>query len=346
MPKVKIGKLATVLFLTVLIWIWADLALVEELSLSKVPVVLGTSADPALWVNFVNPDGTLSNSLLLDAVVLKGPTSKVRMLRQQRDDGSLDQRIVLSPQDWGTPQSGDRAIALMDFLEQSPKIRGWGLTVESCSPETFTVRIDRLVLKPLKIRCVDSNDMTIDGVVMEPDKVDMYIPSELGIEKQVAIVELTPEEVALVKTGPIKKRPSIGLALGQRQEADQDVTIHTPPGQDRLKTYTLIGVRAGILISETLQAKYQVKVQNVTDLYSHIEIRATEQAKQAYEAMRYQVILEIDAESTGVQEKALTYNFPPAYLRTNEIDATRQPATIRFTLVPLPAPQPGTPSVP
>ena len=278
--------------------------------------------------------------------VLKGPTSKVRWLKQQRDDGSLDQRFVLAPQDWETSQAGDRAIALLDFLEQNPKIRQWGLTVESCSPDTFTVRIDRLMQKPLRIRCVDPNDMTIDGVVMEPDKVDMYVPVDLGIERQVAVVELTAEQVARVRTGPIRKRPFILLAAGQRQEANQDVTIRTPPGQDRLKTYTLTNVRAGILISETLQAKYQVKVQNTQDLYSHIEIRATEQAKQAYEAMRYQVILEIETESTGVQEAALTYNFPHAYLRTNEIDATRQPATIRFTLVPLPAPQSGTPSVP
>jgi hypothetical protein len=115
---------------------------------------------------------------------------------------------------------------------------------------------------------------------------------------------------------------------------------------DRLKTYTITNVTAGILINQNLQTKYQVKVENVQDLYGHIGIRATEQAKQAYEAMRYQVILEIDVESTGIQEKDLIYNFPQAYLRSNEIEPMRPAAKIRFTLVPLPATPSGTPSPP
>ena len=72
MLKIKIGKLITVVFLTVLIWIWADLALVEEFSLSKIPIAIGKSTDPALWMNFVNPDGSLSSSLLVDAVGPEG----------------------------------------------------------------------------------------------------------------------------------------------------------------------------------------------------------------------------------------------------------------------------------
>jgi len=345
MPKVKIGKLVTVAFLTVLIWIWADLALEETYSLSKVPIVIGKSNDQTLWVNFVNPDGSLGTTSKVETVVLKGPASKLRQVKQQYEEGSLDLKLLLVPPQWETVKRGDQAIAVVDIIEQNPKIRQWGLTVESCSPETFTVRIDRLIKIPLKIRCIDPNNMTINGAVVEPDKVDMYVPADWGIEKQVADVQLTAEQVARAKTGPIKKRPYILLAPGQRQEAQEDVTIRTLPGPNLLKTFPITNVRPGILLSETLQARYQVKVDNPQDLYSSFEIRATEQAKQAYEDeknTRYQVILEIDTESTELQEKDLIYNFPQKYLRSNEIESIRLPAKIHFRLVPRPAPESGT----
>jgi len=344
MPKIKVGKLVTVVFLTVLIWIWADLALEETYPLSKVQIAIGKSPDPALWVNFVNPDGSLGTTSQVDTLVLKGPTSKLQKVKQWKEEGDLDLKLFLAPRQWDKP--GEQTVALLDILSENPRIRQWGLTVESCSPETLTVRIDRLVEKPLQIRCVDSNDMTIEGAIVEPDMVDMYIPADWGIDRQIVSVQLTAKEIALAKAGPVKKRPYLLRAQGQRKEADREVLIRMPPDTDRLKTYTITNVTAGILINQNLQTKYGVKVENVQDLYSHIGIRATEQAKQAYEAMEYQVILEIDAESTGIQEKDLIYNFPQAYLRTNEIEPIRPAAKIRFSLVPLLSAPSGTPSPP
>ena len=343
MPKVKIGKLLTVLFITVLIWIWADLALEESLSLSRVEVTIGKSTDPAEWVNFVDPNGRLATTFFLDTVTLKGPTSKVRRIRQQFAEGGQDLRLILATQEWATATPGEQTISLLDSLSRNEWIRQHGLTMEACVPETLMVRIDRLVQKSLTVHCVDSNDMTIEAAIAEPDRVDMYVPADWG---QVAYVKLTPEEIIKAGTRPVTKKPYVELA-GRRREAGQEVAIRTPADLDRLKTYSITTVRAGILISQNLQGRYQVKVDKPEDLYSIIRIRATEQAKQAYEAMRYQVILEIDegdTKSTGPQEKRLIYNFPERYLRSNEIGPTGPATTIRFTLAPIPTPSGGTPS--
>ena len=191
-------------------------------------------------------------------MVLKGPISKLQRVKQQKEEGSLDLKVFVAPRQWeGASRETDDGPPGHSLGE--PRIRQWGLTVESCSPETLTVRIDRLVQKPLKIRCVDPDDMTIDGAIVEPDKVDMYVPADWGIERQ-AVVELTAE--GRPGQGRLGQEEALPPGRGPTEEADREVTIRMPPDPDRLKTYTITNVRAGILITETLQAKYQVKVEN------------------------------------------------------------------------------------
>jgi len=336
MPKAKIGRVLTVVFITVLIWIWADLALEESLPLSRVEVSIGRSTDPAQWVNFVDPNGRLAPTLYLDTVTLKGPTSRIRQVRQQLTEGGQDLQLYVPAARWSKVTAGTQTIAVLDFLSRNEWVRQRGLTVESCMPETLQVRIDRLVRRSLPVRCVDSNDMTIEGAVAEPDKVDLYVPADWG---QPAYVKLAPEEIVQAATKPVTKRPYIALD-GQRREASQEVAISTLADLNRLKDYTIKTVRPAILISENMQCRYEVRLDKPEDLYRFVEIRATEQAKNTYETMRYQVILEIDegdTKSTGPQQKLLIYNFPERYLRSNEIEAKYPAAMIRFTLVPIEA---------
>jgi hypothetical protein len=336
MTTIKIGKLITVVLLTLLIWIGADLALEETYLVGRVQVAVGKSTDPSLWVSLVNLDGKLTSASQLDSVVLKGPSSKLQRVKQQQEEGTLDFRVVLAPEQWEQANPGRQMIALLDLLSQNPRIQQWGLTVESCSPEALMVQVDRLESKRLKIRCIDHDNVTINGTVVEPDTVDMYVPADWGIDRQ-ASIELTAAQIARARVGSVKGTPFVELADGQRQIASSEVTVRIPAEMERLKTYTITNVRAGILITETLLARYQLKVENPQDLYGSFEIRATEEAKQAYEDeknTRYQVILEVNTESAELQDKELIYNFPQKYLRNNEIEPTRPPAAIHFRLVP------------
>lgn len=83
-----------------------------------------------------------------------------------------------------------------------------------------------------------------------------------------------------------------------------------------------------------------------------VAIRATPEAKRAYENMRYHVILEIDdsdkdkssppAAGEPAQEirRDLVYNFPPEFLRKDEITLNQSPAQARFRLTPVAAETP------
>ncbi|UCC23471.1 MAG: hypothetical protein JSW23_05305, partial [Planctomycetota bacterium] len=50
--KINSGKILVVVFITVLIWVWADLALDEELPDKPAVIVIDESATPKLWVSF------------------------------------------------------------------------------------------------------------------------------------------------------------------------------------------------------------------------------------------------------------------------------------------------------
>jgi hypothetical protein len=110
-----------------------------------------------------------------------------------------------------------------------------------------------------------------------------------------------------------------------------------------------------------------------------IAIRATPEAKRAYDNVRYQVILEIDDSDKDVQmpdfgetasagadkstgpgakepvhagvRRQLVYNFPEEFVRKDEIMLNQSPVQARFRVVPLSvegpaaAPATGTPAV-
>ena len=81
-----------------------------------------------------------------------------------------------------------------------------------------------------------------------------------------------------------------------------------------------------------------------------VAIRATPEAKRAYDNVRYQVILEIDdsdKDSKGAElRRDLVYYFPPEFVRSDEIVLNQQPVQARFRLIPLTpeAPAPGAPA--
>ena len=65
--------MATVIF-TLLIWVFADLALDEELTISNLKLSVAKSVNPALWVTFSG-----QSSVPLEKVVLKGSAQNRRV---------------------------------------------------------------------------------------------------------------------------------------------------------------------------------------------------------------------------------------------------------------------------
>ena len=90
---------------------------------------------------------------------------------------------------------------------------------------------------------------------------------------------------------------------------------------------------------KNLMEKYRVELSNEKELTGSTGIIATDDAHAAFEKMAYQVLVEIrdsDEKETGEITRQVIYNFPPEYVRSNEIELSGQPPAAKFKLVPIP----------
>ncbi len=333
--KTNYGKILVVVFITVLIWVWADLALDEVFSVSGVGIT-AKSTNPGLWASFGD-----KSSASIEKMVLKGPASRMTEVKRKLKDGSLVLEFSLDPGQTETIASpGEHILDVLTFLRQSDLIKQLGLTVESCEPQTLSVKVVGLDKKPLTIRCIDEAQNTVKAATIEPKQLDAFVPKDWSGEKLVANVQLTRREIDQARLSPVEKTPFIELAQGQIKELQKSVKITMPPEEDQLADYTITTARLRFSITPNIQGKYRVVVDNLDEVIRTITIRATADAKRAYEKMPYQVTLEIDDEDAAATEplrRNLIYNFPDEYLRKDDIKLNQQPATARFKLIPLSA---------
>jgi hypothetical protein len=333
--KANYGKLLVVVFITVLIWVWADLAVDESLSVSKVNITVAKSTTPDLWVSFGG-----ESSASVDKLVLRGPASKIADVRRKLNDGSLVLEFFLGPEQTEAISSpGEHPLNVLTFLRQSDQIKKLGLTVESCAPETLLVNVVRLVKKPLTVRCIDQTGSPLKVAAIEPKQLDAFVPEDWSGEKLTANVQLTRREIDQARVSAVVKTPFIELAPGQARDLQASVKITMPPDEDLLADYTITTARLRFSFSPNIQGKYIVSVDNLDELMRPITIKATAEAKQAYEKMPCQVVLEIDDEDVSAESvrRELVYNFPHDYISKDEIRLNQQPVTARFKLIPLAA---------
>jgi hypothetical protein len=311
------------------------LALDEVFSVSNVNIT-AKSTNPSLWVSFGD-----KSSAFIDKMALKGPASRITDVKRKLKDGSLVLEFFLDPGQTETIASpGEYTLPLLTFLRQSDQIKRLGLTVESCEPQTLSVKVVGLVKKPLTIRCVDETQNTIKAAAVEPKQIEMFVPEDWSGEKLIANVQLTRREIDQARLSAVEKTPFIEPAAGQTRELQGTVKITMPTEEDLLADYTITTARLRFSLSPNIQGKYRVVVDNLDEVIRTITIRATADAKRAYEKMPYQVTLEIDDEDAGATEplrRNLIYNFPDEYLRKDDIRLNQQPVTARFKLIPLPA---------
>ena len=104
-----------------------------------------------------------------------------------------------------------------------------------------------------------------------------------------------------------------------------------------LKEYTITGATVGFVLSSNLVGAYEPELLNYSDM-AIVKIRATPEAKAAYENQAYKMlvyILDSDEKSTSDQKREAVYNFPVEFAGNGRIKLNQQPAAARFKLIPL-----------
>ena len=336
--KPKFSKIFIVVFLTVLIWVWADLAQDETLPLRDfVTVSVARSSDPTLWISFVDPDQSLQTKVTIDNVDLRGPASRVADVERMKNKGSLEGDLFLVPeQEEGMTEAGTHTFSVLNFLKQNNEVSELGLTVENCEPRSLTVRVVQLVETTVPVECVDLSGNPIPGAIVDPARVRAPVPQDVTYT---AKVELSQADLDQARVAKIERTPYVELAPGQQRNATTAVKISLPAAEVALEEYPLQGT-LGFCFSPILQGKYEVLLdpnRNETILAA-IRVRATQAAFDAYrDQQRFHVLLYVldeDREATDWIERAVKFNLPEQYVRMGEIEAN-ETVTARFKLVPL-----------
>ncbi|MCH7557151.1 MAG: hypothetical protein IIB56_06805 [Planctomycetes bacterium] len=330
--KIKYGKITVVIFLTILIWVWADLALDEPHSVSNARIVAKSS--PNLWVSFKGKPW-----IRIDNIKLKGPASKITKVSRRLNDGSLVPDFSLSPEREGMTTAGQHILNVLDFVKRSDKIKEFsGLMVEACEPKMIDVNVVELVKTELDIECFDENGTLLEVASIEPSKVDMFVPADSRLK---ARVQLTPRDIEQARLSVVEKTPYVVLAEGQTRQASAPVEIKMPPEADTLSEYLIAEAKLGFTLSANLQGIYKVEV-NYNEVVRPFTILATEEAKLAYESQPFQMtlyILDNDARKGPEEEqrREVVYNLPEEFVRRNEIKLNnpQKPAEARFKLIRL-----------
>jgi hypothetical protein len=308
--KIKYGKAAIVVFLTALIWVWADLAQDETFTIPHATMTIARSVDPSLQVTFGD-----SSLFTIDDIVVRGPASKIADVEREHIAGALSLTFFLDPVRMDiltTP--GKHLLDLQSFIRNSRLIRERGLTVESCSPKSITVRVVKLEEKSLKVRCTDEDGAIIKDATIDPTHVTMFVPGGWEGDRLTAFVKLSPAEIEQARVGPISGRAQVELAPGQIRRANTTVRIRLQPGGPAdLTERTITGANLAIALSVNLLGDYDVEVTNRSDVVRPFQIRATEEAKDAYQKQPFQMtlyILDEDKEAQGEQPREVVYNLP------------------------------------
>ncbi|MBN1803972.1 MAG: hypothetical protein JW837_01855 [Sedimentisphaerales bacterium] len=331
LKKVKPGKIAIVIFLTILIWVWTDLDLDEELSGLKGSISAAYNED--LLVSFGGrPNVVITN------IKFRGPAKKISEKSRDLDDGNLDLDFMLNPEREGITTAGSLTLKVMDFLNRSDKIKEFGgLTVEECEPEIIDVNVVRLVKKQLDIECRDENGLLLNVVSIDPEKIEMHVPEDSRLKAQ---VQMTNSNINQARISEAVVLPYVELA-GQKRRAAAAVKVKMSPKDSSLSEYRINDAKLIFGLSKNLLGHFYVDVDNST--YNNLvsfSIIATPEAKQVYENQPYQITLIIldGDEKKGpevLQRRDVVYNFPTEYVSRNEIRLKNEPGEAEFRVKPL-----------
>jgi len=323
----KIKKAVLVIFITCLIWVWADLSLDKDLT-DQTATIIASKANPKLWVTI---DGKPEVAIKAD---IRGQAVKINELNKKIQAGDEKLDVIFDPEKENMTTPGDYSLPdVRKFLAESDKIRDYGLTVKFAKPDKLhNIKVIALKEKTIPIKCVDEADNEIPGAEMTPDIITMYAPDQIT-EAKIKLASAAERKQA--RGVPVSKKPYIELTKNEVRFSDADVKVKLPAVGEDMKPYTINGT-LGFVYSANLAGKYQVEFIKRPEIGS-IPILATPEAKEAYVQTQFEVLLNLQDDDIGKPEVArqLIYNFPSQYARDDKIRLKGEPAEAKFKLVPV-----------
>ncbi|MCI0499648.1 MAG: hypothetical protein L0Y36_08215 [Planctomycetales bacterium] len=337
----KIRTFLGVVFLTLLIWAWAYLSQEDKRSFTGT-LSISPATDPGLLVTFTGKDRTPQTRITLTSLNLKGAPSKISDLLKrfnlpQTDPAKERLDFLYNPLEAGQT-AGTYTLDILEYIRKNRKMQELALTLESCSPEQVEVNIEPLEEKKLPVQCLDENGLPIKGAVIEPAFVTIYVRKGYN---DPATVTFSPLQKEAARTEPVTVTPSVALGVAKLTRESKEPVKVVLQSEELLKSWFFQTTKPiGIVMSQTLQNRYRVTIQNEIEVRTSTPVLATEEAFRAYENVTYPLLIEIldrDAVLPEIPPKRVIYNFPPEFVKRGEIglDETKIPRTAVIKLEPI-----------
>lgn len=331
--KFNYAKLVLAMVLTVLIWMWADLAVDETFTFTGASIHVTRSREQASWVSF-NEQPTVQ----INEITVAGPASRIADIRRRVNEGTLDFRFFLDAHQEGMTEPGPYTLDVLNLLRQSDIFRRQGLVIKSAEPAKVPVQVVRLARRELAVVALDEYNNRLEPRSVEPDTIEAMVPADWSGQMLNAFVRLSDREIEQAQVAAVRKRPYFQLAPGWPRTLEGEVEILMAGERDRLARHTVTAPVIGYVFSANVQGQYEVELLNREQVLSTIRILATDDAWRDYENQRFQVLLEIadgDRQAEDVIRRDLRYNFPARHLRENAVELNQEPVSARFRLVPI-----------
>jgi len=331
MSRINYGKIVLVVFITILIWVWADKAQDEEYTFENVPLKADRSLSSNLWLTI---DG--QGSVTLAELAVRGPAARLDEIKRDLKTGSLRLEFFVGPGDVGLTEPGQPVnLNVLDFLRNSGQLHGLRVVAVDCKPRAVVVKASPLVEKELKVRCVRPNGTVLNAKRIEPETVRMRVPEDWG--PLVAVVILNDSEIEQARATDFEKSAVVRLSPDEIVPVPTKIKIVMPAPAEDLSARSITQATIGFVLSPNLVGKYRLVLENYSELAS-FTISATSEAARAYSEQPFQILLYIldeDAKNTSEQRKEVEYNFPDEFVSQGKIRLNQPQGVARFRLVPL-----------
>jgi len=332
----QIKKLIVVISLTLLIWSGAYLA-DEEVTTQTVTLDISTTTSNKILVTFEGVEMPLTYEL-----DLKGPAAKVAELRTKllSDNPKEKERLnfIWNVEHEKKTDLKQYSLNVVEFIKNSDKMETLRLSVEppKIKIKPIDVKIEKLVKKTLMIQVRDEDGVALKAKTIEPaETIEMFVHSDWFDDKLKAYVTLTGPQVLKARRGYVSGVPYVKLNNGTIREAPR-CNITLPPTAQALANKPQY-LRIGYIGSKELLGKYEVKLLNEDEFTRKTDIMATDKAHAAFDKIQYQVLVEIHDNDIAKEkiEREVIYNFPPEYVKSNEIELNEEHRIAKFKLVPI-----------
>lgn len=321
----KIRKYAIVIFLTFLVWAWAFNEL-EKVETRPATLDIAKSMDSDILVTFDQPA-----PVEID-LEFKGTPDKIGDMVDRIEAGLEDLKFDYSPKDKNRPSP--YPLNILEFVNNSNKLRKLELKVISSSVELVQVNIEKLEKKELKIQCVDENGIEIKAESIDPSIVNVYVKK--GYTGDAKVV-LTKRDIIAARKDYVTLKPFVELAPNDRR-VGEPVKIVLP--SEELPTDSVQTKRIGYSFGKNIMGRYAIVLENEDELISAISLIGTKDALDTYKNQDihiFVVALDGDEKKKGIIPRPVIFNFPTEDVAAGHIRLAKdEPREARFKLIKLP----------